>query len=72
MRRAIAFGIITAVLAAFTVVWPAVLLPQLEQLPTDFDANSSYPVSYTPLRAHETVLDLVCRLLLEKKKNIYP
>ena len=26
-------------------------------------------VSYTHLRAHETVLDLVCRLLLEKKKN---
>ena len=25
------------------------------------------PVSYTPLPAHETVLDLVCRLLLEKK-----
>eukprot|EP00657_Telonema_sp_P-1_P009991 TRINITY_DN4276_c0_g1_i1.p1 TRINITY_DN4276_c0_g1~~TRINITY_DN4276_c0_g1_i1.p1 ORF type:complete len:102 (-),score=39.36 TRINITY_DN4276_c0_g1_i1:17-322(-) len=24
---------------------------------------------YTHLRAHETVLDLVCRLLLEKKKN---
>src|SRR5664280_3421678 len=24
-------------------------------------------VSYTHLRAHETVLDLVCRLLLEKK-----
>ena len=30
------------------------------------------PVSYTHLRAHETVLDLVCRLLLEKKKiNTY-
>ena len=30
-------------------------------------------VSYTHLRAHETVLDLVCRLLLEKKKNkTYP
>ena len=29
----------------------------------DYDA-----VSYTHLRAHETVLDLVCRLLLEKKK----
>ena len=32
-------------------------------------------VSYTHLRAHETVLDLVCRLLLEKKNtmnlNIY-
>ena len=28
-----------------------------------------WPVSYTHLRAHETVLDLVCRLLLEKKKK---
>ena len=28
------------------------------------------PVSYTHLRAHETVLDIVCRLLLEKKKTI--
>ena len=27
-----------------------------------------HAVSYTHLRAHETVLDLVCRLLLEKKK----
>ena len=29
------------------------------------------PVSYTHLRAHETVLDLVCRLLLEKKNALY-
>ena len=29
------------------------------------------PVSYTHLRAHETVLDLVCRLLLDKKKNVF-
>ena len=30
-------------------------------------------VSYTHLRAHETVLDLVCRLLLENKNYcIYP
>ena len=28
------------------------------------------PVSYTHLRAHETVLDLVCRLLLEKKQHL--
>ena len=28
------------------------------------------PVSYTHLRAHETVLDLVCRLLLEKKNHL--
>ena len=27
------------------------------------------PVSYTHLRAHETVLDLVCRLLLENKNT---
>ena len=26
-------------------------------------------VSYTHLRAHETVLDLVCRLLLEQKQT---
>ena len=32
------------------------------------------PVSYTHLRAHETVLDIVCRLLLEKKTKLqhYP
>src|SRR5665811_1979073 len=31
--------------------------------------DGPWPVSYTHLRAHETVLDLVCRLLLEKKKT---
>jgi len=36
----------------------------LEKIKTIGD---SYTVSYTHLRAHETVLDLVCRLLLEKK-----
>ena len=30
-----------------------------------------WPVSYTHLRAHETVLELVCRLLLEKKHCYY-
>ena len=29
----------------------------------------SSPVSYTHLRAHETKANLVCRLLLEKKKK---
>ena len=33
---------------------------------TLIDTNT---VSYTHLRAHETVLDLVCRLLLEKKNK---
>ena len=32
-------------------------------------AMARTPVSYTHLRAHETVLDLVCRLLLEKKNT---
>ena len=31
--------------------------------------NVQKSVSYTHLRAHETVLDIVCSLLLEKKKN---
>src|SRR5665648_171087 len=31
--------------------------------------NTLEPVSYTHLRAHETRHDLVCRLLLEKKKK---
>eukprot|EP00657_Telonema_sp_P-1_P004236 TRINITY_DN19784_c0_g1_i1.p1 TRINITY_DN19784_c0_g1~~TRINITY_DN19784_c0_g1_i1.p1 ORF type:complete len:115 (-),score=60.03 TRINITY_DN19784_c0_g1_i1:58-402(-) len=33
------------------------------------EKEASKAVSYTHLRAHETVLDLVCRLLLEKKKK---
>ena len=35
--------------------------------PKRFGGSAS--VSYTHLRAHETVLDLVCRLLLEKKNQ---
>ena len=35
----------------------------------EVDATEPVAVSYTHLRAHETVLDLVCRLLLEKKKG---
>ena len=33
---------------------------------------SMQAVSYTHLRAHETVLDIVCRLLLEKKNYRTP
>ena len=37
----------------------------------DYAVTIGIAVSYTHLRAHETVLDLVCRLLLEKKKNYH-
>ena len=42
--------------------------PDLMQIGTESEYVQS--VSYTHLRAHETVLDLVCRLLLEKKKKM--
>ena len=38
--------------------------------PATLDGTLSFiPVSYTHLRAHETGRNLVCRLLLEKKKK---
>ena len=43
------------------------MLRDIEEL--DYEEIAKTPVSYTHLRAHETVLDLVCRLLLEKKKT---
>ena len=42
---------------------------QLGRPVEDTVAEQGFAVSYTHLRAHETVLDLVCRLLLEKKKK---
>ena len=39
-----------------------------EEEAAEFIKKNVKTVSYTHLRAHETVLDLVCRLLLEKKK----
>ena len=44
----------------------------LQDVPISVSAVSGSkmePVSYTHLRAHETVLDLVCRLLLDKKNR---
>ena len=47
------------------------LTPSINLCPgqTALSDDGSGSVSYTHLRAHETVLDLVCRLLLEKKKQ---
>src|SRR5450759_4951603 len=39
------------------------------EMPTADSGPNAEPVSYTHLRAHETRHDLVCRLLLEKKKK---
>ena len=51
-----------ASLAGFSESHVRNLLKQLQ-------AENLIAVSYTHLRAHETVLDIVCRLLLEKKKQ---
>ena len=52
------------------VALPALVLKALlSQDVGDTLSGRFLPVSYTHLRAHETVLDLVCRLLLEKKKH---
>src|SRR5665648_1117918 len=44
-------------------------LSELFLLPEETDKTRTKAVSYTHLRAHETRHDLVCRLLLEKKKK---
>src|SRR5665811_2548667 len=48
---------------------PVAYSPVMSSTPRTPIASCARTVSYTHLRAHETVLDLVCRLLLEKKKK---
>src|SRR5664280_3191292 len=48
---------------------PEIALEQIEAACAAGLPRGVVAVSYTHLRAHETVLDLVCRLLLEKKKK---
>ena len=45
------------------------ILPSDVKMETFYDRDNLMAVSYTHLRAHETVLDIVCRLLLEKKNT---
>ena len=60
---------------AAVVAFVILLVQGTRRIPVNFAkkivGNKQYggAVSYTHLRAHETVLDFVCRLLLEKKKN---
>src|SRR5450759_4404747 len=54
--------------------WPSIRMyvfsagPSALYTPSRQEPSRLTPVSYTHLRAHETRHDLVCRLLLEKKK----
>ena len=49
---------------------PEIALEHLKKVLESKKINTKFiPVSYTHLRAHETKANLVCRLLLEKKKK---
>src|SRR5665648_1192907 len=48
---------------------PTCLIPIFFTQYCTIKLHNIYAVSYTHLRAHETRHDLVCRLLLEKKKK---
>ena len=53
--------------------WQSNRVSRLVQMPKHHLTDTGLAaVSYTHLRAHETVLDLVCRLLLEKKHKHTP
>src|SRR5665648_1194919 len=59
----------TTLTASVTFLSACPVLQVLIPPPVFGPSGSLYPVSYTHLRAHETRHDLVCRLLLEKKKK---
>src|SRR5665648_1168319 len=60
---------VSRLLSAHVSAWVAVGPPtSAVALPAAATLRAVSPVSYTHLRAHETRHDLVCRLLLEKKK----
>ena len=64
IRDSIRSAVTTVMLVAFNAV-----VGIIQEVLAKRKLDKIAPVSYTHLRAHETVLDLVCRLLLEKKKN---
>ena len=59
------YGIQVAKLAGL----PKPVIERARDILESLESGNTASVSYTHLRAHETVLDLVCRLLLEKKKH---
>ena len=65
MNRLRQIGLATALFHDSNEAFPPARLYPKKDAVAPLDAGRT--VSYTHLRAHETVLDLVCRLLLEKK-----
>ena len=61
------FKVRSPALDALNLIFISAVFSWAEKFPLAFE--NTLPVSYTHLRAHETVLDLVCRLLLEKKNQ---
>ena len=51
------------------IIWTVYFITNLAFLKTRRYRHYLYAVSYTHLRAHETSLHLVCRLLLEKRSG---
>src|SRR5665647_3844493 len=68
-------GLVSPVKILIIVVLPMPFGPKIpvtrppRGMASPYKAKPLTPVSYTHLRAHETDSYLVCRLLLEKKKN---
>ncbi len=62
-------GIITILILFFAITLISSCKEDKAKTAGDVDGPVLTAVSYTHLRAHETVLDLVCRLLLEKKNK---
>ena len=60
-------GLVLTILTAVVIIGGIKSIANVCERLVPFMAITYVPVSYTHLRAHETVLDLVCRLLLEKK-----
>ena len=61
-------GVVATAVTVAIEKWGGLVGGLLGTVPSTIVPAGIGTVSYTHLRAHETVLDLVCRLLLEKKK----
>ena len=57
--------------ATYELEFPFDSPPEFLTFQQDITDENYIPVSYTHLRAHETGRNLVCRLLLEKKNNVF-